>query len=94
MNQLIATKMTVDGTRMILEVTEQGEVTVDLADWEKLIKDIDGIPNIKKAKLLGDMIEFPNNVHVEIEDLVTLAEKQKNLKVSASLLKVLSKIVK
>jgi hypothetical protein len=86
--------MTIEGTRMTLDVTEQGEVTVDLADWEKLIKDIGGIPNIKKAKLLGDMVEFPNNVHVEIEDLVTLAEKQKNLKVSASLLKVLSKIVK
>ena len=93
---LTAKNMRVDGTLITLEIEDKGRLTVDFSLWEDLVFSIGGISNIRKVKLLGDMLEFPNDIHVEIEDFVLLAEKQQKVKLpasaSASLINALKKV--
>jgi len=89
MDLLTADKMSVDGTVITIEVGGR-EYIADLADWDNLIKKIGGAANVGKAELQGDLIEFPNNTHVEVEDIMELAEKQNAPDVSAKLVEVLS----
>lgn len=77
MIQYTAKNLRVNESSITLDVVGKGTLTADLSVWEDLITAIGGIENIKKGKLLGDLLEFPNDVHVEIEDFVSLAEKQK-----------------
>jgi len=93
MIQYIAKNMKIDGTNITLDVGGKGKLTADMSEWEDLIRNVGGAENIKKAKLLGDMIEFPNNIHIEIKDFVILAEKQRKLPVSAKLIKALYKVL-
>ena len=93
MIQYIAKNMKIDGTNITLDVDGKGKLTADMSEWEDLIRNVGGAENIKKAKLLGDMIEFPNNIHIEIKDFVILAEKQRKLPVSAKLIKALYKVL-
>jgi hypothetical protein len=74
--QVIAKNMIVDGTRITLDVEGKGVFTADLITWGSLMASIGGCPNVGKATLLGDLIEFPNGTHIEVEDLVALAESQ------------------
>jgi hypothetical protein len=61
----------------------KGRLTVDLAVWDNLLTSIGGQDNIKKAKIIGDdLLEFPNNIHIEVEDIIALAEQQKKLPVA------------
>jgi hypothetical protein len=94
MIQYTAKNMTIDGTKITLDIEGKGTLTADMQEWKQLIISIGGSENIKKAKLLGDMLEFPNEVHIEIEDFISLAENQQKLPVSASLIKALHKIVR
>lgn len=93
---LTAKNMRVDGTLITLEIEDKGRLTVDFSLWEDLVFSIGGISNIRKVKLLGDMLEFPNDIHVEIADFVLLAEKQQKVKLpalaSASLINALKKV--
>lgn len=85
MIQYEATGLKVKDTTITLNVTGKGAVSANLAEWADLIKNIGGEGNISKVKLLGsDLLEFPNDVHVEIEDIVHLAEKQMENAATAS----------
>jgi hypothetical protein len=75
MNQYTARNMKIDGTKITIDVDGQGSITADLAEWHELIKAIGGIRNIKLGELQGDLIKFPNDTHIEIEDLLELAER-------------------
>ena len=76
--------MTFDGTKITLDVDGYGSVTADLAEWGELIKAIGGADKLKQAKLQVDLIELPNDTHIEVEAIIELAEKQKVRPVSAS----------
>lgn len=92
MKLYMAKNLKIDGSVITLNVEGIGELSADFSLWESLIKNIGGVKNIAKVKLLGDLLEFPNDVHVEIEDFITLAKDQ-NIKISASLLNALIKII-
>lgn len=93
MTKYSAKNLKKNGTKITLDIDTKGTLTVDFAEWVDIIKKIGGISNIEKVKLLGDdLLEFPNDIHVEVEDFIFLAEKQK-LPTSASLLKALSKVL-
>jgi hypothetical protein len=80
MNQYKAKNLQVDGTNISLDIEGKGRLTVDLAVWDSLLTSIGGQDNIKKAKIIGDdLLEFPNNIHIEVEDIIALAEQQKKL---------------
>jgi hypothetical protein len=77
MDYYIAKDMKIDDTFITLEIEGKGRITADLSGWADLLKSIGGVQNIKKAKLLGDLIVFPNDIHVEVADILALAEKHK-----------------
>lgn len=100
MTNYTAKNLRKNGTKLTLDIDIKGTLTADFAKWVDLVEKIGGVSNIEKAKLLGDdLLEFPNDTHVEIEDFVFLAEKQKDekdseqkLPASASLMKALNKL--
>ena len=87
-----AKNLKVDGSIITLDIEDIGTLSADFSSWESLIENMGGVGNIGKVKLLGDLLEFPNDVHVEIEDFITLAKSQ-SVKVSASLINVLKKMI-
>ncbi len=82
MKQYLAKNLHVDGNNVTLDIVGKGTLTADLSLWDEIIISIGGKSNIQKVKLLGDLLEFPNNVHIEIEDFISLAEQQKKLPVA------------
>lgn len=105
MTKYSAKNLKKNDTKITLDIDTKGTLTADFAEWADLVLKIGGASNIEKVKLLGDdLLEFPNDIHVEIEDFIFLAEKQKNetnktsieqkLPASASLLKALNKLTK
>jgi len=89
MKEYTATNLKVDGTKITLDVDGK-TLTADFAEWGEIIKKIGGEANVSKAKLISeDLLEFPNDVHVEVEDFVELAQQQ-NTPVSAKLHKALA----
>ena len=73
-----AQNLRIDGTFVTLDVAGMGTLTVDFALWDNLLKKIGGEQNISQVKLISnDLLEFPNDVHVEVEDFITLAKQQK-----------------
>lgn len=87
-----AENLKVDGSIITLDVEDVGTLSADFSSWESLIENMGGIEKVGEVKLLGDLLEFPNDVHVEIEDFINLAKSQ-GVKVSASLLNALKKMV-
>jgi len=77
MTHYLAKDISIDGNLITLNVKGKGLLTVDFSKWKKLMDQIGGTSKIKEVKLLGDLLEFPNDIHVEIEDFVTMAEQQK-----------------
>jgi len=70
-----AKNLKVNGSVITLNVEGIGELSADFSLWGKNLLNIGGVKNIEKVKLLGDLLEFPNDVHVEIEDFITLARR-------------------
>ena len=82
----------VDGSIITLDIEDIGKLSADFSSWESLIENIGGAGNIREVKWLGDLLVFPNDVHIEIEDFIALAKSQ-GAKVSVSLLSALRKMV-
>jgi len=64
-----------DGTLITLDIAGVGVLTADFSHWDTLVEKV-GKEQISKVKLLGgDTLEFPGDIHVEVEDFITLARK-------------------
>ena len=85
MNKYSAKNLQASGTFVTLDVDGLGTLTVDFSHWDSLVTRIGGKNKIAEVKLLGDdTLEFPNSIHVEMEDFIVLAKNQQIAKMSTS----------
>lgn len=85
MNKYSAKNLQVNGTFVTLDVDGLGTLTVDFSHWDGLVTRIGGKNKIAEVKLLGDdILEFPNSIHVEMEDFIDLAKNQQIAKMPTS----------